>query len=126
MDIRIPTMSFEFDGKDFVLCCNMNVLADVQEAYNGNLMAALRNPASMKAAMTFLTAMLNDCADSNGWLERYTVRQVGRKLAGNPENVKLLTSQIGSFIRKSMLTKKAEPNDIQEDNEKNVLTMQKT
>ena len=124
MDIRIQTMPFEFDGKNFELCCNMNVLADVQEAYNGNLMAALRNPSSVKASMTFLTAMLNDCADSNGWPERYTVKKVGRMLAGNPENVKMLSNQIGSFIRKSMTRKKVDVDSGQEANEKNGLTTQ--
>ena len=86
----------------------MNVLADVQEAYNGSLMAALRNPSSIKAATTFLSAMLNDCAETNGWPERYTARQVGRLLGGNPENVKLLSTTVGGFIRKSMTTKRAE------------------
>ena len=119
MDIRIPTMPFEFNGKEYTLCCNMNVLADVQEAYNGNLMRALVNPGSVKSSMTFLTAMLNDCADSNSWPERYTVRQVGRMLGGNPENVKMLSSQIAGFIRKSMTTKKAEADNGQEANEKN-------
>ena len=108
MDLRLPTMPFEFNGKTYELCCNMNVLADVQEAYNGSLMAALRNPSSIKAATTFLSAMLNDCAETNGWPERYTARQVGRLLGGNPENVKLLSTTVGGFIRKSMTTKRAE------------------
>lgn len=108
MDLRLPTMPFEFNGKTYELCCNMNVLADVQEAYNGSLMAALRNPSSIKAATTFLSAMLNDCAETNGWPERYTARQVGRLLGGNPENIKLLSTTVGGFIRKSMTTKRAE------------------
>ena len=108
MDLRLPTMPFDFNGKTYELCCNMNVLADVQEAYDGSLMAALRNPSSIKAATTFLCAMLNDCAESNGWPERYSVRQVGRMLGGNPENVKLLSSTVGGFVRRSMTAKKAE------------------
>lgn len=123
MDIRLPTMPFDFNGKKYTLCCNMNVLADVQEAYNGNLMAALRNPSNIKASTTFLAAMLNDCAESNGWAERYTARQVGRLLAGNPESVKLM-KEIGGFVRKSMTVKPAEPDAGQEANEKNVLTTQ--
>lgn len=119
MDVRLPTMPFEFDGREFTLCCNMNVLADVQEAYNGSLMTALRNPSSLKASMAFLTAMLNDCADSNGWPERYTARQVGRMLAGNPENVKILSSEIGRFIRKSMTRSETEKAEGQESSEKN-------
>ena len=108
MDLRLPTMPFEFNGKVYEICCNMNVLADVQEAYGGSLMAALKNPGSIKAATTFLCAMLNDCAESNGWPERYTVRQIGRMLGGNPENVSLLSRTVGGFIRQSMTQKKAE------------------
>ena len=116
MDIRLQTMPFEFNGKTYELCCNINVLADVQEAYNGSLMAALRNPNSIKASTTFLCAMLNDCAETKGWPERYTVRQVGRMLGGNPENVKLLSSTVGGFIRRSMTQKKAEGREQEEKN----------
>ena len=117
MDVRLPTMPFLFDGKEFTLCCNMNVLADDQEAYGGSNMKALLNPSSIKASMAFLAAMLNDCAETNGWEERYTPRQVGRMLGANPENVKLVTGQIGRFIRQSMTQRK--PEDIQEAAEKN-------
>ena len=117
MDIRIQTMPFDFDGKHFELRCNMNVFADVQEAYNGNLLAALRNPSSLKASMTFLAAMLNDYAEDQGWPERYTARQLGRKLSGSSENVKVLTAEIGSFVRKSVTAQK--PPEGHEENEKN-------
>lgn len=120
MDIRIQTMPFEFDGKYYELRCNMNVFADVQEAYNGNLLAALRNPSSLKASMTFLVAMINDYADDQGWPERYTVKQLGRMLGSSSDNIKILTTEIGSFIRKSVTMKK--PTEGQGDNEKNGLT----
>lgn len=117
MDIRIQTMPFEFDGKHYELRCNMNVFADVQEAYNGHLLTALRNPGSLKASMTFLAAMLNDYAEDQGWPERYTARQLGRKLVGSSYNVKILTTEIGSFVRKSVTMKK--PAEGPEANEKN-------
>lgn len=117
MDIRIQTMPFDFDGRHFELRCNMNVFADVQEAYKGSLMAALRNPSSLKASMTFLAAMLNDYADDQGWPERYTARKLGRMLSGSSYNVKILTTQIGSFVRKSVTMQK--PAEGQEENEKN-------
>lgn len=117
MDIRIQSMPFDFDGKHYELRCNMNVFADVQEAYDGNLLAALRNPGSLKASMTFLAAMLNDYAEDQGWPERYTARQLGRKLGGSSDNIKALTMDIGSFVRKSVTMQK--PAEGQEDNEKN-------
>lgn len=78
MDIRIRTAPFELQGKTYTLCCNMNVLADVQEAFNGDLDRALQRDSSVRSVLEFLAAMLNDCADSNGWSERFTARQLGR------------------------------------------------
>jgi len=101
-DVRIPSIPLNFDGRTFQLFCNMNVLADVQEAYDGNLIAALRNPASLKVFLTFLTATLNDYADSQGWDLRYTVRQVGRILEGNHVNLTLLSTEVSGLIRKSV------------------------
>lgn len=78
MDIRIKTAPFELQGKTYSLCCNMNVLADVQEAFNGDLDRALQRGSSVRSVLEFLAAMLNDSADSNGWPERFTARQLGR------------------------------------------------
>ena len=80
MDIRLKTMPFEFDGKIFELRCNMNVLADVQEACSGNLNAALSRKSTARGVLMFLAAMLNDYADEMGWDVSYTPRQVGRML----------------------------------------------
>ena len=76
MDIRLKTEVFEFDGRTFQLCCNMNVLAEVQEAFGGNFYAALRSNYSIRGLMTFLTAMLNYYADRQGWDLHYEVAQV--------------------------------------------------
>lgn len=72
-------MPFELDGKTYKLRCNMNVLADVQEAYNGDLFEALSGKNTFKSLLHFLAAMLNDYADEMGWEERYTAKQLGRK-----------------------------------------------
>ena len=78
-DIRLEEVPFELDGKTYKLRCNMNVLADVQEAYNGDFTAALSEKNTLKSALCFLAAMLNDYADEQGWQERYTAKQLGRK-----------------------------------------------
>lgn len=78
MDIRLEQMPFDLNGKTYLLRCNMNVLADVQEEYNGDFVAAL-NGSTMKSALAFLAAMLNDYADEKGWEERFTPRQLGRQ-----------------------------------------------
>ena len=41
IDMRLERVPFEFDGHTFHLCCNMNVLADVQEAFDGKISEAL-------------------------------------------------------------------------------------
>ena len=80
MDIRQKSAPFEFDGKVFQLTCNMNVLAEVQEIYDGAISKALVGKGTLRAVNAFLTAMLNDYADSQGWMERYDVKTVGRML----------------------------------------------
>ncbi len=83
-DMRLKKTPFEFDGKTFELCCNMNVLADVQEAFGGSISSALN--CTTKGVLTFLAAMLNDYAESVGWEERYTSRDVGRALSPSQLN----------------------------------------
>lgn len=77
-DIRLEEVPFEINGKTYKLRCNMNVLADVQEAYNGDFYNALSEKNTLKSTLTFLAAMLNDYADEMGWEERYTPKQLGR------------------------------------------------
>lgn len=77
-DLRLEEIPFEFQGKTWRLHCNMNVLADVQEAYDGDLGAALDEKRTMKSLLAFLAAMLNDYADEQGWPERFTASSLGR------------------------------------------------
>lgn len=96
MDLRLETLPFDYDGKHYQLRCNMNVLADVQIAYNGNLTPALNDKGTFRSVLEFLAAMMNDWADEQGWFEpgvtpegypcapelprRFTARALGRKL----------------------------------------------
>lgn len=80
-DLRLEEIPFEFDGKTYLLRCNMNVLADVQDVYGGQIGAALSGEKPTRSVLEFLAAMLNDYADEQGWPERYTSRDVGRKFA---------------------------------------------
>lgn len=82
-EIRLKKEPFEINGKKYNLTCNMNVLADVQERFGGNLLEALSPRNRMKAALEFCAAMLNECADLNGWPERFTAKEVGRKIAAD-------------------------------------------
>lgn len=73
-DIRLKTAPFEWRGEKINLCCNMNVLADVQEAYGGDISRAFKG-STVRATLTFLTAMINDATDGD-----LTVREVGREI----------------------------------------------
>ena len=73
-DIRLKTALFEWHGEKIKLCCNMNVLADVQEAYGGDISRAFKG-STIRATLTFLTAMINDATDDD-----LTVREVGREI----------------------------------------------
>lgn len=80
------TVDYEFEGRVYRLSCNMNVLADVQDEYGGNLLRALNTVHGLKSTLAFLAAMLTDAADTQGitdendLLLRFTSKQLGRKL----------------------------------------------
>ena len=91
-DLRLESVPFSYEGRSYTLRCNMNVLADVQEAYGGNLAPALTGRGTLRSVLEFLAAMMNDYADEQGWFEpdfytgkavlpcRFTWRKLGRKL----------------------------------------------
>lgn len=99
MDLRLLRRPFSLGGKEYSLCCNMNVFADVQEAYDGDLDAAL--DLDIRATMTFLAAMLNDCNEDAGDPRRYTAREVGRLLppASLPEVKGLVLDLVNAGLR---------------------------
>ena len=67
---KLNTVDYELEGRVYRLSCNMNVLADVQDEYDGNLLRALNTAHGLKSTLAFLAAMLTDAAD----------KQLGRKL----------------------------------------------
>ena len=81
-DIRLEEIPFEFEGKIYKLRCNMNVLADVQEACGGDIGSVMREN-TITSVLLFTAAMLNDYADEMDWPERFTAKQLGRKLSQN-------------------------------------------
>lgn len=80
-DIRLEEIPFVFDGRRYLLRCNMNVLADVQEVFDGRIVEALNGENPTRSVLEFLAAMLNDYSDEQGWPERFTSRTLGRKLS---------------------------------------------
>lgn len=78
-DIRLEKLKYEFEGKTYFLECNYNVLADLQEEY-GEIPNVLEGKNSMKVFTSTLAAMMNDYADTMGWSERFTGKELGRKI----------------------------------------------
>lgn len=79
-DIRLESLPFELDGKTYQLRSNMNVLAEVQEAFDGDFNEVLNEEHSLRSVLYFLAAMLNEYAEEMGWAERYTAKGLGRTL----------------------------------------------
>lgn len=78
MSLRLEERPFEFEGKNYILRCNMAVLEAVQDHYGG-FTEAMTAPVR-ESSVQFLTAMLNDYADEQGWEERWTYKQVQRRV----------------------------------------------
>ncbi len=83
---KLQTIDYEFEGRVYRLECNMNVIASVQDEYDGNLFQALDRIHGIKSTLAFLAGMLTDAADSQGIKDEnglplvFTRKQLGRKL----------------------------------------------
>ena len=86
MDIRQKELPFVFKGRTYRLRCNMNVLADVQEASGGKISTSLSGKSGLKSSLMYLAAMMTDYADEQGWTGEdgmplsFTWRALGRVL----------------------------------------------
>lgn len=110
-DVRMREIPYELDGKQYRLRCNMNVLADVQEAYDGDFMESLNSKSSMKGILEFLAAMLNDYADEMNWPERFTAKQLGRKL----RREEIPGVEIMALVTEAVLPRKKEEADAEDE-----------
>lgn len=108
---RMREIPYELDGKQYRLRCNMNVLADVQEAYDGDFMESLNSKSSMKGILEFLAAMLNDYADEMNWPERFTAKQLGRRL----RREEIPGVEIMALVTEAVLPRKKEEADAEDE-----------
>ena len=85
-DIKPREVAWRFDGRDWVLRCNNNVLAEVQEINGGDFAPILSTKRTLKSILQLLAAMLNDYAEEQRWTDEdglaitYTEKQLGRRL----------------------------------------------
>lgn len=113
-DIRLKEKHLELDGKTYVLRCNMNVLADVQETVGGDLRNAIGNKAPLRNTLIWTAAMLNDYADEQGWPERFTPVELGRR-----RFVHSLSADVEELVYDGLGIGTSEENDTAEGDEKN-------
>jgi len=115
-DLRLKTADLTVGGRNYKVCCNMNVLADVQEMYSGKLGKGLADT-SARGLIRWLTAMINDARDDLGE-EPLTEKQVGKMLPASElaEMRKVLAGLLMSSLRA--------PEGEQEERGKNALTTQ--
>ena len=107
--LKMEEVPFEMNGKTYILRCNMAVLEEVQEAFDGDIIKAMENPNS--SVCVFLAAMLNDYADEQGWPERYSVKHVKRKVTMGI----IMAADVIGLMNRSFLTEgKAAGNKIDE------------
>lgn len=116
---KLKTVDYEFEGRVYRLSCNMNVIAYVQEEYDGNLFQALDRVRGIKSTLAFLSGMLTDAADSQGIKDEnglplvFTRKQLGRKLSLTQtiEAGKLIYPLVRAEIMKETETDENAPDD---------------
>lgn len=115
MDVRLKEIPWRFDGRDWVLRCNNNVLAEVQELNGGDLRPILSTKRTMRSVLQLLAAMLNDYADeqryfgADGQLITYTDKQLGRRLSLGAQNA--IAPKVMELVIRAVQSDDAEDKD---------------
>ena len=79
MDLRLKTLPFEYGGYKLQLCCNFNVLADLQAT--DELEQILDQKQSFRSFTRLLAALINEAADAAGLDLSVTAREIGRAVS---------------------------------------------
>lgn len=125
MDMRLPEKKFRYKDREYVLRCNMNVIADVQEMCNGKLGPALDDNASLRGVLCWLAAMMNDYADEHygeaGWEDYvpYTGKTLGREIDFKDVPRKEVLSIVREAMFEQVGKESPEKAPANEDNSKN-------
>lgn len=95
-DFRLRQECFPWEGKEYWLCCNFNVLAECENAAGS--MGAFLRLGTLKGCQIALAAMMNDYADSQGWPERFTAQGLGRQLSTNKAEINRITDLVLGLV----------------------------
>lgn len=93
MSLKLEEMPFDLNGRTYLLRCNMAVLETVQDAHGGDFASVTEMPVK-DSALEFLSAMLNDYAQEQGWPDTWTPTQLKRKVT-----LSMLTQIFGLVTR---------------------------
>lgn len=123
-DLRLKTADVTVGGCTYTICCNMNVLADVQEIYNGDMRKALAD-SSANGIRNFLTAMINDARDSQGEAP-LSAKQVGREISFSCAKRIVMPLLLSAFVSQKEENQEETEKEAEEENggEKNSMTTQ--
>lgn len=102
LDDMKQEMQLSFEGRDYILRCNLCVLDAVLEQCGGDLEAAFDVSAPSKSVMVWLAAMMNDYAEDQDWPDYvpYTAKQLGKRIS--PRNKELI-SNVMSLVTRSLV-----------------------
>lgn len=100
-DLRLKTEKYTIDGREYTLVCNMNVLAEIQEMNDGDFREVLNKSKSIRNALVIGAAMANECAEINGWPERFTEKTLGRLIP--PKETGKFSSIITSLLYSALI-----------------------
>lgn len=120
-DLRLKTADVTVGGRTYKISCNMNVLADVQEMYDGNMSKALEDTTA-NGMRNFLTAMVNDARDSLGE-GPLTAKQVGREISFSNAKKIVMPLILAAFVP-SKNKQQEEPEEKENGDEKKSMTTQ--
>ncbi|MBR5279995.1 MAG: hypothetical protein IKU26_03380 [Clostridia bacterium] len=120
-DLRLKTADVTVGGRTYKISCNMNVLADVQEMYDGNMSKALEDTTA-NGMRNFLTAMVNDARDSLGE-GPLTAKQVGREISFSNAKKIVMPLILAAFVP-SKNKQQEELEEKENGDEKNSMTTQ--
>lgn len=120
-DLRLKTADVTVGGRTYKISCNMNVLADVQEMYDGNMSKALEDTTA-NGMRNFLTAMVNDARDSLGE-GPLTAKQVGREISFSNAKKIVMPLILAAFVP-SKNKQQEEPEERKNGDEKNSMATQ--
>lgn len=79
----MPEMQLSFEGRDYILRCNLSVFEAVSKQCGEKLMSLFEGKNALDGSLIFLAAMLNDYAEDQDWPDfvPYTAKQLKKKVS---------------------------------------------